>query len=96
MALEGCKVTVEVQDCANRRVEQSDLPLDGIGADVKDNESVVNVTVGKEPRTQVTHSIRARGIRLQDDGDSKLLRIESADGTNTIVRFRTADVKRVA
>ncbi len=92
-ALEGTRVSVEVQDGDNRRIQQRDMPLDGIGADVKDNECTVNITVGRDAATQVTHSIRARGVRLRDEGNGKLLEVESMSGPKTILHFRGSDIR---
>lgn len=90
--LSGCRVTVEVRDGANTRAEQRDIPLDGIGADVKDRESIVNVSVGRGAAEQVTHSIHARRVALRDQGDNKLLEIEADSGPTTVVRFHPADL----
>ncbi len=86
-------VTVEVREGGSTRVEQRDVPLDGISADVKDRESIVTVAVGRTADKLVIHTISAKRVAVREEGDSKLLEIEANDGTTTMVRFRNADLQ---
>ncbi len=86
-------VTVEVREGGQTRVEQRGVPLDGLGADVKDRDSFVTVSVGRNADKLVVHTILAKRVAVRDEGENKLLEIEANDGTTTIVRFRSSDLK---
>ncbi len=94
-ALIGHNVTVQVREGDKAHTEQRNLPLQGIAADTKDREHIVNLTVGHNGSDEVTHLINARRATLRDSGQNKLLEIEAQDGPVTVVRFRAADVKKI-
>ena len=93
-SLDGRPVTVEVREGGRSQTLQREMALDGFSADVKDRESTITVTVGRDADNQVTHLIRAKRVALRDDAGGKLLEIEATDGDVTAVRFRPADVRR--
>jgi hypothetical protein len=92
-ALNRPPVTVEVREGGKTRVEQRDVPLDSLGADLKDRESIITVGVGHNADDLVIHTIPARRVAVREAQQSKLLEIEANDGTATIVRFRNADLQ---
>ncbi len=92
-SLDGRPVTVEVREQGRSQVLQRDIALDGFSADVKDRESTITITVGRDADNQVTHLIRAKRVALKDDSGGKLLEVEATDGDLTCVRFRPSDVR---
>ncbi len=90
---EGWLTTVEVSDADNRtgRIEAVEMPLEGISADLKDRENRISISLGREPNDFVSHEVPApQRVQLEqtEQGADKGLRIESQDGSTTIVRFR--------
>jgi hypothetical protein len=73
--------------------EIDNVPLLGISADRIDHDGRVAVSVTRSPGEHFTHIIEAVTriyIERADDGADAALRIDSADGTRTIVRVRAA------
>ena len=69
------------------------LPLLGICAERTDHDRTIEVSVGRSGGEHLTHMIEAAvriSIARTDDGADAALQVESADGTKTILRFRTA------
>ncbi len=92
---EGWLTTVEVVggDIGDQ-LEATELPLQGISADVKGSEpDAVEIAVGSGPADEITHIIPNASRVLFDQsaaGADEGLEIESADGERTIMRFRIA------
>lgn len=95
--LNGEPVTVEVRQGGHSYVVQRDVPIDGLGADVKARELIIDIGVGQTKDDLVIHSISAKNVTVRDGGDSRLLEVEANDGRVVIVSFRKADLapKRV-
>ena len=89
---EGWIVTMEVVGATiGDQEEASGLPLVGIGADVKDNESRIEVMLGGRPEAHVTRIIEVpKRVWLEraDEPAHDAVAVESEDGTTTIVRFQ--------
>jgi len=89
---EGWIVTMEVVGATiGDQEEASGLPLVGIGADVKDNESRIAVMLGGRPEAHVTRIIEVpKRVWLEraDEPAHDAVAVESEDGTTTIVRFQ--------
>ena len=69
------------------------LPLLGVCADRTDRDRTIEVSVGRSGGEHLTHMIEAAvriSIARTDDGADAALQVESADGTETILRFRAA------
>ncbi len=91
----GWLVTVEVFGPEiGAQTEARDLPLDGISADVKGpGRDKIAVALRTRHGGDVTHTItEPLNVRLQETEKHahQALQTESADGTSTIVRFRSA------
>jgi Family of unknown function (DUF5335) len=91
---EGWLAAVEVFGTdIGAQVEARELPFTGITADLKDGEDMVSIILGEEAEDHVTHTIsRPTHVRLEQtaEGANAALQIESADGTTTLLRFRSA------
>jgi len=88
---EGWIVRVDVADADGQvRTEARDLPLNGVSADSPMNNRV-DIMVGEEPDDHVTHvaEVVDVAIDLTDDGAERALRIRAADGSTTVVEFRS-------
>jgi len=89
---EGWIVTMEVVGATiGDQEEATGLPLVGIGADVKDNESRIAVMLGGRPEAHVTRIIEVpKRVWLEraDEPAHDAVAVESEDGTTTIVRFQ--------
>jgi Family of unknown function (DUF5335) len=73
------------------QIEAEELPLEGISADLKDNEDVITITVGGTPDELVHHAIEQATrvwLKQTDEGADEALQIEAADGRKTLVTFR--------
>jgi hypothetical protein len=90
---EGWLVTVEVLGAeVGAQVEAQELPLRGVTAELKGGEDTVTIILGGEGAERVTHTvIRPAHVRVEQaaSGADMTLQIESADGTVTLVRFRS-------
>jgi hypothetical protein len=91
-AHEGWIVDVEVIGPEIGDQEEADrLPLVGIGADVKDGESRIEISLGGRPDGHLTRIIdRAKRVwvRASEMQVHEALAVESEDGTMTVVHFR--------
>jgi hypothetical protein len=79
----------------NDQLESHDVPLEGITVSLMGNEEVITIVVREETRTHVLHTASAPlHVRLEHtaEGLAKTLQIETAYGTTTLVRFRSASV----
>ena len=91
--LHGEPVTVELREGGETRVAQRDVPIDGFGADVKARELVINVGVGRTKDDLVIHTVSAKRVAVRDEGDSRVLEIESSDNRVIAVRFLKRDLQ---
>lgn len=69
----------------------SGLPLVGLGADTRDGERRVEVTVGRDPESHATHIIempRRVWLEQSDLPGNESIAIAADDGTTTIVAFQ--------
>jgi uncharacterized protein DUF5335 len=92
---EGWLATLEVFDPdMGAQEEAHELPLEGISITSKDGESPqVAISLGKTSEDHVTHTIAdPTRVWLEQTpaGANAALEIESADGTKTLLRFRSA------
>ncbi|MBI4455319.1 MAG: DUF5335 family protein [Acidobacteria bacterium] len=90
----GWLVTLEVFGAEiGAQTEARQLPLKGIIADLENGDNdKIEIMVGKEPHTHLTHAIAApTHVRLQqtEEGAHQSLDIESASGIITLLRFRS-------
>ncbi len=89
----GWLVTVEVSRLdIGAQTEARELPLDGISADLKGPGSDKIAVVVRTRHGDLTHTMtEPLKVRLQETEQHahQALQIESADGTSTIVRFRS-------
>ncbi len=93
--LRGSRVRIEVG--SDHRVEQHDVMLDGIGADLKDRENSVSITAGSDSVGRVTHLIPAvRSVKMYRADGVHVLEIESARGPLTTVRIGPVDAREAA
>ncbi|HXG94066.1 MAG TPA: DUF5335 family protein [Blastocatellia bacterium] len=91
---QGWLVTIEVMGAdIGAQVESTDLPLQGITADLKGSDAPsISIMVGEKADDHVTHTIHGPTVvrlRQNEQGADEALEIESAAET-TIVRFRSA------
>lgn len=92
---EGWLAAVEVFGAdIGAQVEARELPFAGITAEFKGSgENMISLLLGEEAEDHVTHTIsRPTHVRLEQtaEGANAALQIESADGTTTLLRFRSA------
>jgi hypothetical protein len=92
---EGWLATLEVfAPEIGAQQEALELPLEGISAAMKDSEPrTIAISLGKTPEDHVTHTIvEPTRVWLEQtpEGANAALEIESADGTKTLLRFRSA------
>jgi hypothetical protein len=74
------------------QTEVRSLPFEGIGADVKDGENRIELTLGDNPSASITHGIvapKAVYVKQNDAGVEDMLEVQATDGTVTLVRFHT-------
>jgi hypothetical protein len=91
---EGWLATLEILGAdIGAQQEARDLPLEGISASSKDDESrTIAISLGKTPEDHVTHAItEPNRVWLEEtpEGAAAALEIESADEVKTLLRFRS-------
>jgi len=91
---EGWLVTLEVMAAdIGAQQEASDLPLEGITATSRDDETPsIAINLGKTPEDHVTHTITEPTrlwLQQTSEGANAALEIESADEVKTLLRFRS-------
>ena len=90
---EGSLVRMEVLgEDVGAQVEGESLRFEGVSTDQKDNENVIEVSLGDTPETHVTHIIASPTfVRMErsevDGGALETLEIECEGGATTLVRF---------
>ena len=73
--------------------ELHDLPLAEVVSERSERGDTITISVARSASGQLTHTIhRPTGVRIErtDEGADLALQIETADGTTTILQFRTA------
>ena len=89
---EGWLVSVDVLAPAlGAQPEVHDLPLVGVVVEPR-HGGIVTIAAGRSGVGQMTHMVQSPAriwIERTDNGADVALQIESADGTKTIVRFKT-------
>ena len=89
---EGWLVSLDVLGPAiGAQPEVSNLPLLGVTAE-RGADAAITISAGRSPSEHVTHTIHAPSrvyLERREDGADVALEIESADGTRSILRFRT-------
>jgi len=91
---DGWLVNLEVDSLDyGAQPEVDDLPLAGISADtVSAGDATIEIFAGREPDGRMTHTIaHATELSLEqsDAGVDVALQVKAADGTATILRFRS-------
>jgi hypothetical protein len=91
---QGWLVSLDVLGSTIRaQSEIRDLPLFSVATDTADHEEAIAISASRSADERITHRVYApTRVQLQrrEDGAAVALQIESADGTKTILRFRTA------
>ena len=96
----GGQVTLHVIDAdMGAQVEAENLPLQGISADLKDNEDLIEINVGEPSGSHVEHQVaEPTHVRLKQNaqGADEALEIETEGGTMTLLQFRVAAIPEMA
>lgn len=91
----GWVISVEViGEEMGAQIESRQMPFGGISADFKDKENRIEIGVGASSQAHVTHAIIEPVLvylKQNEMAEDEALEIEAADGTKTIVRFRTSN-----
>jgi hypothetical protein len=88
---EGWIVNVRVSDADGTvHTEAHDLPLVGVSCDAP-SRARVDIMVGDRPSDHVTHIVEPVDVALEvtHEGAERGLRIRAADGSTTLVEFRS-------
>lgn len=89
---EGWLVTLEVLDRAmGAQIAAENLPLQGITADLTENENVIMINVGETIADHTAHAVtNPTRVQLKSDaqGAHEALEFETAEQTVTLMRFR--------
>ena len=89
---EGWRVTLEVFGLdIGDQIEERDLALKGITAELSDAGDKVEIMMGGKPEDHITHTIAPTQVSLEqtDEGADVALLIKSTDGTATLLSFRS-------
>ncbi len=91
---EGWLVNVEVDSLDfGAQPEIDDLPLAGMSADTMSSTGgTIEIFAGDDPDRHITHTIAhaaALNLEQSDAGADVALQVKAADGTMTILRFRS-------
>lgn len=91
---EGWLVSLDVLDPAiGAQPEIKNLPFMGISTDRIDDDGTILISAARSAAEHITHTIHSvTGLYIQhaQDGAEAAMKIESGDGTTTILRFRAA------
>ena len=92
---EGWLATLEVfAPDVGAQEEAHELPLEGVSiASGNEAAETIAISLGKDPADHITHIIaKPEHVWLEQtsEGANAALEIESADGTKTLLRFRSA------
>jgi hypothetical protein len=91
---EGWRVTLEIfgPDIGDQ-IEERDLALEGVTAELADGGDKIEIMIGAQPDDHITHTISAPAqvsLEQTDEGADVALAVKAADGTTTLLRFRSA------
>ena len=91
-AHEGWRVTLEVpQEHQQSGVEAENLTFEGITPEHSEGHDRISIALGREPDDHLTHFVsdpkRLLLVEGTADGEGEV-RIEAADGSQTVIRFR--------
>lgn len=85
----GWFVTVEVLGpSVGDQIEASETRLFGIGADVRDDKSEIEITVGVTPEAHLRHIVSEASrvyLKTDEEGADEVLEIEAVDATTLIL-----------
>ena len=91
---EGWLVSVDVLAAAiGAQPEVHDLPLVGVSVERGNGAGTITISAARSGVGQITHTIHSPTrvwIERTEQGADAALQVESAEGTTTILRFRTA------
>ena len=91
---EAWRITLEVFGPEiGDQIEESELPFEGITAELTDAGDKIEIMIGAKPDDHITHTISAPSqvaLEQTDEGADVALAIKAADGTTTLLRFRSA------
>jgi hypothetical protein len=90
---EAWRITLEVFGSEiGDQIEERDLPLAGITAELTDAGDEIEIMMGAKPNDHITHTITAPAevaLEQTDEGADVALAIKAADGTTTLLRFHS-------
>ena len=75
------------------QIEERELALEGVTAELADAGDKIEIMIGAKPDDHITHTITAPNqvsLEQTDEGADVVLAIKAADGTMTLLRFRSA------
>jgi hypothetical protein len=88
----GANVSLEVlSPDLGDQVEAEDVPLQGVSADKRDRDNMIEITLGKTREKRVTRAIQGTThlrVKQDEEGTDQALEIESSDGVTTLLVFR--------
>ena len=91
---EGWRVTLEVFGPEiGDQIEERELALEGVTAELAEAGDKIEIMIGAKPDDHITHTITAPNqvsLEQTDEGADVVLAIKAADGTMTLLRFRSA------
>ena len=91
---EGWRVMLEVFGPEiGDQIEERELALEGVTAELADAGDKIEIMIGAKPDAHITHTITAPNqvsLEQTDEGADVVLAIKAADGTMTLLRFRSA------
>ena len=91
---EGWRITLEVFGLEiGDQIEERELALEGVTAELADAGDKIEIMIGAKPDDHITHTISAPtqlSLEQTDEGADLVLAIKAADGTMTLLRFRSA------
>jgi hypothetical protein len=91
---EGWRITLEVFGLdIGDQIEERELALEGVTAELADGGDKIEIMIGAKPDDHITHTISAPtqlSLEQTDEGADLVLAIKAADGTMTLLRFRSA------
>ena len=91
---EGSRITLEVFGLdIGDQIEERELALEGMTAELAEAGDKIGIMMGAKPDDHLTHTITAPNqvsLEQTDEGAAVVLAIKAADGTMTLLRFRSA------
>ena len=91
---QGWRITLEVfgPDIGDQ-IEERELALEGVTAELAEAGDKIEIMIGGKPDDHITHTITGPNLvslEQTDEGADLVLAIKAADGTMTLLRFRSA------